>query len=118
MMLRRLAGYGPAFVLTLAIFLIWELAVRMGSISDLYLPAPTAILRALFENWDVLSGHTLQTLLETILGLAVATVLGLLLAILLDITPWVRRAIYPILITSQTIPMIALAPLLIAWFGL
>jgi ABC-type nitrate/sulfonate/bicarbonate transport system permease component len=118
MMLRRLAGYGPAFVLTLAIFLIWELAVRMGSISDLYLPAPTAILRALFENWDVLYGHTLQTLLETVLGLAVATALGLLLAILLDITPWVRRSIYPILITSQTIPMIALAPLLIAWFGL
>ncbi len=118
MNLRRLAGYGPAFVLTVALFLLWELAVRMGSVSDFYLPAPSAIITALFANWSVIAGHTLQTLLETVLGLAVATILGLLLAILLDITPWVRRAIYPILITSQTIPMIALAPLLIVWFGL
>ncbi|HEY4386183.1 MAG TPA: ABC transporter permease [Ktedonobacteraceae bacterium] len=118
MSLRRLASYGPAFVLGVAILLIWELAVRTGSVNDFYLPAPSAIIVALFQNWDVIAGNTLQTLLETVLGLAVATVLGLLLAILLDITPWVRRAIYPILITSQTIPMIALAPLLIAWFGL
>ena len=115
--LRGIAGYGPAFVLAFALFALWELIVRAGGVSAAVLPAPTAILQALFDNWDVLAGHTLQTLLETVLGLAAATLLGLLLAILIDISLSVRRAVYPILVTSQTIPMIALAPLLLIWFG-
>ena len=115
--LRGIAGYGPAFVLAFALFALWELIVRAGRVSTAILPAPTAILQALVDNWDVISGHTLQTLLETVLGLAAATLLGLLLAIFIDISTSVRRAVYPILVTSQTIPMIALAPLLLIWFG-
>ena len=115
--LHGIAGYGPACVLAFTLLAIWELIVRAGKISSAILPAPTAILQALLNNWDVISGHTLQTLLETVLGLAVATLLGVLLAILIDISSSVRRAVYPILVTSQTIPMIALAPLLLIWFG-
>ncbi len=115
--LRGIAGYGPAFVLAFALLALWELIVRAGGVSAAVLPAPTAILQALFDNWDVLAGHTIQTLLETVLGLAAATLLGLSLAILIDISSSVRRAVYPILVTSQTIPMIALAPLLLIWFG-
>ncbi|GAC1357068.1 MAG: ABC transporter permease [Ktedonobacteraceae bacterium] len=115
--LRGIAGYGPAFVLAIALFAIWELSVRVGQVSVAVLPAPTAIVQALVDNWDVISGHTLQTLLETVLGLAAATILGVLLAILIDVSSAVRRAVYPILVTSQTIPMIALAPLLLIWFG-
>jgi ABC-type nitrate/sulfonate/bicarbonate transport system permease component len=81
------------------------------------LPAPSAVVQALYDNWDVLAGHTLQTTFETVIGLALATVLGLLLAVLLDLSPWIRRAVYPLLITSQTVPMVALAPLLVIWFG-
>jgi len=115
--LRGIAGYGPAFVLAFALFALWEIIVRAGKVSAAVLPAPTAILQALLNNWDVISGHTLQTLLETVLGLATATLLGVLLAILIDVSASVRRAVYPILVTSQTIPMIALAPLLLIWFG-
>jgi len=71
----------------------------------------------LFNNWSIIYDNTLQTLLETVLGLTLAAVLGLLLAITLDISSWVRRAVYPVLITSQTIPIIALAPLLLIWIG-
>ncbi len=117
MKLRWIAGYGPAFVLTVTLLLLWELYVRSGQISATLLPTPSSIVLALFDNWDIISVHTLQTLLETVLGMAAATVLGLTLAITLDISLWVRRAVYPILITSQTIPMIALAPLLVLWFG-
>ena len=81
MSLRRLASYGPAFVFGVAIVLLWELAVRAGYVNDFYLPAPSAIIVALVQNWDVIAGHTLQTLLETVLGLVVAIVLGLLLAL-------------------------------------
>ncbi len=117
MKLRRLAGYGPAFVLSATLLVFWELYVRVGLISQRVLPTPTAIVRALIDNWDIISVHTIQTLLETVLGMAAATLLGLLLAILLDTSQWMRRAIYPLLVTSQTIPIIALAPLLLIWFG-
>jgi len=117
MKLRRLAGYGPAFVLSATLLVFWELYVRVGLISQRVLPTPTAIVRALIDNWDIISVHTIQTLLETVLGIAAATLLGLLLAILLDTSQWMRRAIYPLLVTSQTIPIIALAPLLLIWFG-
>ncbi len=79
--------------------------------------APIAIIQALFNNWSIIYDNTLQTLLETVLGLTLAAILGLLLAITLDISSWMRRAVYPLLITSQTIPIIALAPLLLIWIG-
>jgi ABC-type nitrate/sulfonate/bicarbonate transport system permease component len=59
----------------------------------------------------------MQTLLEAILGLAIAVALGAVVALALDAWPLFRRAVYPLLITSQTIPMIALAPLLLVWLG-
>jgi ABC-type nitrate/sulfonate/bicarbonate transport system permease component len=117
MILRRLAGYAPAIVFVLAILAFWELYVRADQVSTQVLPAPTAIIQALIQNWSVIYDNTLQTLLETVLGLAIATLLGLLLAIMLDLSSWVRRTIYPLLVTSQTIPIIALAPLLLIWIG-
>lgn len=117
MKLRRLAGYGPAFVLVVTLLALWELYVGAGHISSQVLPTPTAIVRALFDNWGIIYDNTVQTLLETVLGLVAATLLGLLLAVMLDISQWLRRAIYPLLVTSQTIPIIALAPLLLIWLG-
>lgn len=117
MNVRRIAGYGPAFVLAIALLALWELAVRSGQVSEYFLPTPTSIAQALGDNWNILMVNTLQTLLETVIGMAVATLLGLVLAIMLDISPWVRRAIYPLLVISQTIPIVALAPLLLIWFG-
>ena len=117
MKLHKLADFGPAFVLTLTLLAFWELYVRAGQISTQVLPAPTAIIQALVDNWNVIYDNTLQTLLETVLGMGIATLLGLLLAVMLDISSWLRRAIYPLLVTSQTIPIIALAPLLLIWIG-
>jgi ABC-type nitrate/sulfonate/bicarbonate transport system permease component len=117
MKLNRIASYGPAFVLVIALLAIWELYVRSGQISTAILPPPTTIVQALFGNWDIIEVHTLQTLLETMLGLAAATILGIVLAVMLDLSVWMRQAVYPVLVTSQTIPMIALAPLLVLWFG-
>jgi ABC-type nitrate/sulfonate/bicarbonate transport system permease component len=118
MKLRWLAGYGPAFVLSVSLLAFWELYVRAGQISSQVLPSPIAIIQALIDHWDIIAVNTLQTLLETVLGMAAAVVFGLLLAIMLEISQWSRRAIYPLLVTSQTIPIIALAPLLLIWFGI
>jgi NitT/TauT family transport system permease protein len=117
MTLRRLAGYGPALVLVVALLALWELYVRKSNVSVQVLPSPIAIIQALINNWSIIYDNTLQTLLETVLGLTIAAFLGVLLAITLDISSWMRRAVYPLLITSQTIPIIALAPLLLIWIG-
>jgi ABC-type nitrate/sulfonate/bicarbonate transport system permease component len=117
MKLRRLANYGPAFVLFIALLALWEAWVRSGQISALLLPAPTSIVQALIDNRDIIAVNTTQTLLETVLGLAIATALGLLLAVLIDFSDLLRKALYPLLVISQTIPIVALAPLLLLWFG-
>jgi len=117
MKLRRLAGYGPAFVLAITLLALWQLYVDIGHISPRYLPAPAAIIQALVNNWGVIYDNTIQTLLETVLGMGAAILLGLLLAILLDTSSWMRRAIYPWLVVSQTIPIITLALLLLLWLG-
>ncbi|BCL78500.1 nitrate ABC transporter permease [Ktedonobacteria bacterium brp13] len=115
--LRLLASYGPALIVLVVLLVVWEAVTRGGLMASNILPAPSAIVQALVANWDVLAGHTIQTAFETVMGLLLAAVLGLGIAILLDFSPWVRRALYPLLITSQTIPMVALAPLLVIWFG-
>ena len=119
MKLRKLANYGPAFILIVALLAIWQIYVQVSQsqFTRLFLPAPTTIIAALANNWPIIYDNTVQTLLETVLGILLATLFGLLMAILLDMSNWMRRAIYPLLVISQTIPMIALAPLLLIWIG-
>jgi len=81
------------------------------------LPAPSRIVRALVNNAPVMAPHTWQTLLETALGFALALVVGFGLAVVIDLSVVMRRALYPLLVVSQTIPLLALAPLLVLWFG-
>jgi ABC-type nitrate/sulfonate/bicarbonate transport system permease component len=120
MKLRKLANYGPALILIIALLAIWQLYTQLGQagqINPLFLPSPTAIIAALVNNWPIIYDNTVQTMLETVLGILLATLFGLVMAILLDVSNWMRRAIYPLLVISQTIPMIALAPLLLLWIG-
>lgn len=117
MTLRRMANYGPALVLTIALIALWQLYAQVSQIGPRFLPSPAAVVAALVNNWPVIYDNTVPTLLETVLGIAIATLLGLFLAILLNVSGWMRRAVYPLLVTSQTIPMVALAPLLLIWVG-
>ena len=117
MNLRKLANYGPAIILLITLLALWQVYVQISRVNPLFLPSPTAIITALVQNWPIIYDNTVQTLLETVLGILLATAFGLAMAILLDVSSWVRRAIYPLLVISQTIPMIALAPLLLIWIG-
>jgi len=109
--------YIPTIAFFGCILLIWELVIRTGLISFHLLPKPSEMTLALINNWDVIFPHIIQTLTETIIGLILAIIFGFITAILLDMSPWVKKVVYPLIITSQTIPMIALAPLLLLWFG-
>jgi ABC-type nitrate/sulfonate/bicarbonate transport system permease component len=110
----------PAIALTL-ILVAWEAYSRfaLGALpgSTRLLPAPTAIVGALFDNAGAIAPHAWQTILETVIGFALALVLGVGLSIVIDSSAVLRRAIYPLLVVTQTIPLLALAPLLVLWFG-
>ncbi len=80
------------------------------------LPAPTRIITALLDNAKIIAPHAWQTILETLIGFTLALAVGLGFAVVIDVSPILRRAIYPLLVMSQTIPVLALAPLLVLWF--
>lgn len=117
MKLKKIADFVPSFILLLVFFLMWEGVVSAYHINIQLLPAPSKIFSALIENWSVIAPHAAQTALETLIGFVIAIILGFGTALLLDLSHFTRRTIYPLLVTSQTIPMIALAPLLLVWFG-
>lgn len=107
----------PAILLLVSLVAGWEAWVRVADLKPYLLPAPSRIWDAFLEVRGTLPGHTRTTFNESVAGLAAAAGVGVSLAIVIASVPLVRRAIYPILVVSQTIPMIVLAPLLVIWFG-
>ncbi|AZI43312.1 ABC transporter permease subunit [Deinococcus psychrotolerans] len=110
-------GLLPAMGLGLAAAALIEAASRLGWVAPNLLPAPSQVWAALRLNADILAMHTLQTLAETLLGLLLALILGLGCALTLRRSAGLRRTLLPWLVVSQTIPLIALAPLLLVWLG-
>jgi ABC-type nitrate/sulfonate/bicarbonate transport system permease component len=107
----------PTVALVAGLLLAWEAYVRLAGVEPVVLPSPTRILGALWDYRDDAVRHALPTLLETVVGFLLAVVLAIVAAVLMDRTPAVRRAVEPLLVTSQTIPIVALAPLFLLWFG-
>ncbi len=115
---RLVANYLPAMVLLAGLIGFWEAWVAIRDTPSYILPAPSAVWEAFMRTRETLPAHTLTTLDESLFGLAVGAVSGVALAALMASVALVRRVLYPLMIVSQTIPMIVLAPLLIIWFGL
>jgi putative hydroxymethylpyrimidine transport system permease protein len=113
---RLLTGWRAAALLA-ALLAIWELYVDTGGANSLILPAPHAIARSVYEDRALLWSNFLTTAEEVLLGIVVAAVVGLALAILIHFSPTLRRAIYPLLVGSQAIPIPIIAPLLVLWLG-
>jgi putative hydroxymethylpyrimidine transport system permease protein len=109
--------YAGAIVLTLAVIGIWQLAVWLGNVPEYLLPSPSAIVADLKTDWVVLNPALWVTLREVLIGFVIATVTGIGLAVLLHLFGPLRRAMYPILIGSQTIPVVVLAPILVIMLG-
>ncbi|MGQ4809911.1 Riboflavin transport system permease protein RibX [Candidatus Entotheonellaceae bacterium PAL068K] len=110
-------NYLPSATLLLLFFVIWEAAVWLWAIPRWILPAPTRIFGLIGSEYELLLAHTLITLEEVLVGFALAFITGLHLALLIFHFITVERAVYPLVIASQTIPVLAIAPLLIVWFG-
>ena len=109
-------GWRPIAVLLL-LFVIWEIVVRLGHIEEWLLPAPTKIFREAFSDWPNFYPNLISSINISLLGFVIGAVIGLLAAVLLYLIPFLRDSFYPLLILSQNIPIIVLAPLLVIWFG-
>jgi ABC-type nitrate/sulfonate/bicarbonate transport system permease component len=106
-----------SLALAVAIILLWEVLVRAFAVPTLILPRPSAILVNLYESYDKYLIHTWVTSYEIVVGFAVGALLGIVTALAMIEFPGLRGSIYPLVIASQTIPKIAIAPLMIIWFG-
>jgi NitT/TauT family transport system permease protein len=103
----------PFVVLTLT----GEWIVRAGIVPSYLLPTPTAIFLAIIDNHAELTQAMLKTSGSAFAGFALSTVIGIAIAVLLSSSRWVQRAFYPYAVFFQTVPIIAIAPLLVIWFG-
>jgi NitT/TauT family transport system permease protein/putative hydroxymethylpyrimidine transport system permease protein len=107
----------PALLLLIAFFGAWQIYCDAGDVEPLVLPSPSDIATSLFDDRSLLFDQLLVTAREIALGMSAAVVVALLFAVLMHRYATLRRAIYPLAIASQTIPIPAIAPLLVLWWG-
>jgi len=107
----------PALIAGAGFVLLWQLVCSLGLVPAYMLPSPADVLRAFWFERALLWENALITLKEAFIGLGLGVLLGLVFATVMDAVPVLRRAIYPILVLTQTVPTVAIAPLLVLWFG-
>ncbi len=115
--LGALASAWPSAVTAIILLLLWQVYVRASGIDQQLLPEPGAVWSTMVAQREALWANTLVTLWETVVGFSVALVTGIFFGVIIDLSSWLRRAFYPLLVATQAIPLIALAPLLALWFG-
>ena len=98
--------------------LIWEAAVRLFDVPEFALPAPSVIARSLLMWWEPIFVNAFQTLRTTLIGFCLANVLGLVLGIVIGSSILVYHGLYPLLIAFNSIPKVAVVPILVIWFGI
>ncbi len=111
------AKAGPALLAVGALFLAWELYARLSGISPTTLPAPSRVLAQAIRNRQALLENTLPTIRATLLGFACSLTAAFGFSVLVDFFRPLRRALFPVFIISQTLPLVAIAPLVVLWFG-
>ena len=107
----------PAILLLVALLGAWELYVDLGGVDPLVLSAPHDVAKAIYTDRSLLWSNFLVTAREVLLGILLAAIVGLALAVAIHFSPTLRRAIYPLLVASQAVPIPILAPILVFWLG-
>ncbi|MGQ0663558.1 MAG: ABC transporter permease [Pseudomonadota bacterium] len=106
------------WTVTIAFFVLWELATIVLGIDTFILPAPTEVWASFAKLYGPIMGHAAQTLMTTLLGFALAVVFGLMLGVAVGASRAVYEAVYPIMVGFNSIPKVALVPVLVIWFGI
>jgi NitT/TauT family transport system permease protein len=107
----------PAIVLVAALIVLWELIVTVGGVNEYIMPSPVTIVVSMVTDWDMYLTASAPTVFAIVVGFVLAVIVALPLAIAMVYSKIVERALYPLLVISQVVPKVALAPLFIIWFG-
>ena len=106
----------PAAALIL-LFAAWQLICTLGEIPRYILPSPYNVVQAFQKDWTLMLSHARVTLAETFIGMFFGIAIGFVMAVVMDRFEIVRKMVYPLVVVSQTIPTVAIAPLLVIWLG-
>lgn len=101
----------------LLILVVWQLLYSLGIVPRYMLPSPTGVVQAFWKDFPLLMHHAGSTLAEAALGLGIGIVLGFVMATMMERYEFLHRALYPVLVVTQTVPTVAIAPLLVLWMG-
>jgi ABC-type nitrate/sulfonate/bicarbonate transport system permease component len=107
----------PPLVFSLLALGVWQAYTELADISPLLLPSPLEVARSVVDNASLFADNAVVTLQEILIGFALGSVTGIALAVLLTYSRLAERAIYPWLVASQMVPIVAVAPILVVWFG-
>ena len=99
------------------VLILWQSVCSLGLMESFLLPSPLQVLKAFIEEFPALMEHSVITLAEAFLGLGLGVILGFVMAILMDQFDALYKAFYPLIVLTQTVPTVAIAPLLVLWFG-
>jgi ABC-type nitrate/sulfonate/bicarbonate transport system permease component len=107
----------PSLALVVLFLVIWEVWVEAGDVPSYLLVAPSDVASFIWTDWSSFAGDVRVTVTEAFLGLLLGTILGMSLSIAIVHSPLLSRALMPLIVGSQVVPKVAIAPLFILWFG-
>lgn len=99
------------------LILLWQGICSFHIVPEFMLPSPVQVVKAFVGDFPLLLFHAKTSLVEAFLGLFLGVCIGFIVAVLMDRYEWIHRALYPIIVLTQTIPTVAIAPLLVLWLG-
>ena len=113
---RIIYKISPVFAITI-ILAVWQLFSSVGIVPKFMLPSPADVVVAFFGDFSLLMSHAGTTLTEAFIGLSLGILLGFVVAVVMDRFQIAYKSIYPVLVITQTVPTVAIAPLLVLWLG-
>jgi NitT/TauT family transport system permease protein len=114
---RAVAEYGPPLLLLVAVLVVWQIVGVAYEVESWLLPTPRDILSAAAHRAPLLPQHTWATTYVTLVGYAAAIVVGVVISLIVTYSPFAMRSVYPALLALQSLPKIAIAPILLMWVG-
>lgn len=117
-MREKIQNWAIPTLAVMLFFLVWEGVVLVFHIPKFVLPAPSVVFRALWQWGRIIAWHSGQTLYTTVLGFSIAVIVGLILGWAVGFSAMLYKALYPLLIAFNSIPKVAIVPILVIWFGI
>ncbi|MGH2341080.1 ABC transporter permease [Segnochrobactraceae bacterium EtOH-i3] len=106
------------WVIVIGLFVAWEVACRVFAIPVFVLPAPSQVVESIIRWWNPILDNSAQTLMTTVIGFGFAVAFGLFLGVVLGSSSVIYNGVYPVLIGFNSIPKVAIVPILVIWFGI